>query len=242
MKKNTSYIISYLFTLVIGVLLLLFWNSNNIFETIVVVIGCCFLIPSLIGIFMGFAGKKNPDGTRSNRPWYVAGSSIAGIIGGALLVFMPSFFVHYLIYTLGVILVVVGIVQILFLGSEGRDIGGMPAAWYIMPWLTVAGGILVLILGPDKVQQIVIIVTGVLLTLYSVNGLMSAAAHKGTKHRQLRKAEKEAAETAEQTEAKADESTTESSPAEQSESEGTDGAASGTPADSSSKKEEESAD
>lgn len=198
--KNTSYIVSYIFTLIVGVLLLIYWNAVNIFQIIIIAIGCCFILPSLIGLFLGFSGKKNPDGTRSSRPWYVGISSIAGLIGGVLLVAMPDFFVHYLIYTFGVIMVVAGIIQILFLSVEGRDIGGMPASWFIMPWLTVATGIAVIIIGPERLSHAATIVTGVALTLYSVNGLLSASAHKVTKHRQTKAAARAAGTETEQTE------------------------------------------
>lgn len=186
MKNNTSYIVSYLFTLIVGVLLLAYWNAVNIFQIIIIVIGVCFLIPSLIGVFMGFSGKKNPDGTRSNRPWYVGVSSIAGLVGGVLLVAIPDFFVHYLIYTFGVILIVAGLIQILFLSIEGRDIGGMARSWFILPWLTVATGIAVIIIGPEVLAKAATIVTGIALTLYSLNGLFSASAHKVTKRRMAR--------------------------------------------------------
>lgn len=184
--KNTSYILSYVFTLIVGILLLVYNRATNIFEIIIMVIGGCFIIPSLIGLFMGFSGKKNPDGSRTSRPWYVGASSVAGLVGGVLLMAMPEFFVHYLIYTFGVIMIVAGIIQILFLSGEGRDIGGMPGSWYILPWLTVAAGIAVIIIGPEKIAQAATIVTGIVLTLYSVNGLLSATAHKVTRHRIVR--------------------------------------------------------
>lgn len=194
--RNTQYIISYVFTLIIGVLLLAFWQQSNIFRIIVIVIGCCFIIPSLAGLFMGFAGKKQADGTRVSRPWYVGTSAVAGLIGGVLLVAIPDFFVHYLIYTFGIILVFAGIMQILYLSVTGRDIGGMPPGWYIMPWLIIATGIAVIIIGPEALAKAATIVTGIALVLYSLNGLISASAHKITSHR-ITKAGVKAAEAAE---------------------------------------------
>ena len=206
--KNTQYLVSYIFTLIIGVLLLVYSRQTNIFEIIVVVIGICFIIPSLVGLYMGFAGKKQTDGSRKSRPWYIGTSAIAGLVGGVLLVAMPGFFVHYLIYTFGVILVVAGIIQILFLSAEGRDIGGMPTAWFIMPWIIVATGIAIIIIGPEKLADAATIVTGIALTLYSINGLLSASAHKLTTRRMARSVAKatgvEKAEVREETGAEAD--------------------------------------
>lgn len=194
--KSTQYLISYIFTLIIGLLLLIYWQQTDIFRIIVIVIGCCFIIPSLAGLFMGFAGKKQADGSRTSRPWYVGTSAIAGLVGGVLLVAIPDFFVHYLIYTFGIILVFAGIMQILYLSAVGRDIGGMPPGWYVMPWLIVATGLAVIIIGPATLAKAATIITGIALVLYSLNGLLSASAHKLTSHR-LTKANAKAAAAAE---------------------------------------------
>ncbi len=205
--KNTQYILSYIFTLIIGVLLIVYFNKTNIFEIIVVVIGVCFIIPSLTGIFMGFSGKKQADGTRTPRPWYVGTSAIAGLVAGVLLVAMPDFFVKYLVYTFAVIMIFAGIIQILFLSAEGRDINGMPNGWYIVPWLTVAAGVVILLLGPDRILSALTLVTGIVLTIYSINGLLSASAHKITRKSMDRKqAEAASAEQIEPEEVSADDS------------------------------------
>lgn len=201
--RNAPYYVTYICLLIIGVLLLAFHSTTNLFEIMVVVIGVCLLIPSIITLFAGFNGKRMPDGTRARRPWYLAASAIAGLIGGTLLVVMPGFFVTYIIYTLAILLIVVGIIQILNLSGEGREIGGMPAGWYTMPWLTVIAGIVILIIGPDRLADIITIITGAVLTLYGINGLMSAAARRRIAKAQTRnQAEAEGMAEAEMAEAK----------------------------------------
>ena len=188
MNKNLNYILSYVLTLIVGVLLLVYYEQANIFRTMVVVIGACLLIPSIVALYMGFSGKKDADGVRHSRPWYVGSSAIAGLIGGVLLVAMPDFFVQYLIYTLGVVLVVFGIIQILNLSAEGRELGGNPGGWYIIPWATVVAGIVILIMGPQRIANAATILTGIVLTVYSVNGLLGAVV-MGGKKRSLHKKE-----------------------------------------------------
>ncbi len=185
--KNAPYFVTYICLLIIGVLLIAFHATTNLFEIMVVAIGVVLLIPSIITLFAGFNGKKMPDGTRQRRPWYLAASAIAGLVGGTLLVVMPGFFAAYIIYTLAILLIVVGIIQILYLSGEGRDIGGMPAGWYTMPWLTVIAGIVILIVGPERLAALITIITGIVLTLYGINGLLSAAAHSRMAKTQARR-------------------------------------------------------
>lgn len=183
MKSNRAYLWTYVFTLIIGILLLVFTGRTNLFNIIVVIIGVLFILPSVTVLFMGFSGRRAADGSRASRPWYVALTAIGGLVFGVLLVVMPGFFVRYLIYTLAVILILEGIAQITNISALGIDVGGLPNSWYIMPWLTVAGGVAMIIIGPERLANAATVVTGVLMVLYSVNGLMSAGAHRSARKR-----------------------------------------------------------
>ncbi len=212
MKNNRNYIWTYLFTLIIGVLLLVFTGRTNLFNIIVMVIGALFVIPSVIMLFLGFAGKKEPDGTRQSRPWYVAVTAIGGLILGVLLLVMPGFFTKHLLYTLAVILILEGIAQIINLTGMGSDVGGTPAGWFIMPWLTVAAGVTVIIIGPERIADAITIITGIVMVLYSVNGLMGVSSHHVVKKRMVRdeaKASQDAEAAAEKAEHAAEEATQE---------------------------------
>ncbi len=197
MKTNRNYLLTYIFTLIIGVLLLVFTGRTNLFEIIVVIIGILFIIPSLVLLFMGFQGRKGPDGQRVSRPWYLGVSSVGGLIFGILLVVMPGFFANYLIYTMSILLILVGVAQLINLTSASTDVGGMSGLWFIMPWLTIAGGVTMIIIGPEKIADAVTIITGVLLVLYSINGLLGAGAHHSARKRIARTEVEEAKATEE---------------------------------------------
>ncbi|MDE7160969.1 MAG: DUF308 domain-containing protein [Muribaculaceae bacterium] len=183
MKNNRNYIWTYIFTLIIGVLLLVFTGRTNLFNIIIQVMGALFVIPSVIMLFLGFAGKKEPDGTRQSRPWYVAVTAIGGLILGVLLLVMPGFFSNYLLYTLAIILILEGVAQIINLSGMGNDVGGTPAGWFVMPWLTVAAGVTIIIIGPERIANAITIITGVVMVLYSVNGLMGVSSHHVVRRR-----------------------------------------------------------
>lgn len=194
--KNKPYVITYVLGLVIGALLCIFYNRTNIFTLMVIIIGALIILPSIFGIGKGFAGKKEPDGTRKNFPWYLAVVCILGLIAGILLISFASFFAGYIVYTLGVLLVIAGIVQIMCLVLESHDVGGLKKGWYWMPWITVAAGIVIVLLGPEKIANFVTILTGIVFVLYGLNGLFSVMAHHHAKKRVIRAEEKSEAEAA----------------------------------------------
>lgn len=170
--NDRTYLWTYVFTLIAGILLLVFCNSVNLFRIIIIIIGACLLIPSTVMLFRGFAGKKMPDGRRVPHPWYTGVGVIFGLSAGELLIVRPEFFVNYLIYTLGILLIFVGVIQVINLVSESKTLGKLPVGWYVIPWLTIIGGIVVTILGPDRIAEIASIITGILLILYSLNGIV----------------------------------------------------------------------
>lgn len=184
--KNKPYITTYALGLVIGVLLCLFYDRSNIFTLMVIIIGALIILPSVVGIGKGFAGKKQADGTRKNLPWYTAAVCVIGLVVGILLISFASFFAGYIVYTLGVLLVIAGIVQIMCLVAESHDVGGLKKGWYGMPWITVGVGILIVCLGPEKIANFVTILTGAILVLYGLNGLFSVLSHHRAKKRIVR--------------------------------------------------------
>ncbi len=205
MKTNRNYLWTYAVTLVIGVLLLVFTGRTNLFEIIVIIIGALFILPSLVLLFVGLQGRKDAEGRRQSLPWYMGVTAVGGLIFGILLVCMPGFFASYLIYTMSILLILVGVGQIVNLSAESNDVGGMSGVWYIMPWLTIAGGVAMIIIGPERIADAVTIITGVLMVLYSLNGFLGAGAHHSAKKRIARQqagaeeAPAEATSTAEET-------------------------------------------
>lgn len=187
--NNKPYVTTYWLGLVIGILLCIFNNKTNILTLMVIILGALLILPSIFGIGKGFVGKKNPDGTRSSLPWYLAAASVLGLVAGILLISFASFFAGYIVYTLGVLLIIAGIIQIMCLVTERHDTGSLKAGWYGMPWLTVGVGVVIVFLGPDRIADFVTLLTGITLILYGLNGLFSVLAHHSAKKRMLREEE-----------------------------------------------------
>lgn len=170
--KSKSYIWTYLVTLTGGILLLALRNKVDLFSTIVFIIGLVFLLGSaviLAGIF--FPGKKRKAAGIKPMPaiWLPV---CAGFLFGVLLICMPDFFSKYLVYTFGVMMVVLGIVQIAAVSSLMRKTG--LTGWFLpVPVMILAAGAVIMFLGPEKVQNVLMVLSGIVLICYSCNGFLS---------------------------------------------------------------------
>ena len=174
--KGKSYITTYLSALVIGILLLLFHDREALYNTVVLVTGVLILIPSLVLLIAELVRKHPQDketGYAATLKWTSIVASVAGIAFGIWMISNPAFFVHAIIYTLGAILILVGIIQIASIYMAARPL--RPAlGWFIVPLLTLLAGVVIIVLGPDKVAAAAGLLTGIMLVVYAANGLASA--------------------------------------------------------------------
>lgn len=170
MKKPSS-LITYISALVIGIILLALHEQEGLIKGIVVAMGILITIPSALMFISSFFGNRNNNGNISS-PWTTVIVACAGLVLGIWMIVMPSFFVGATIYTLGVILILVGAAQFLYIYYASRPYGANPL-WYCVPVLVVAGGFIVIFLGPTGVDTWATITTGVLLIVYAVNGIAS---------------------------------------------------------------------
>lgn len=170
MKKPAS-LITYVAALVIGILLLSL-HEINLLKSIVIAMGVLITVPSFLMFLSAFIGNKDLDGRKVYPAWYTILVAIAGLVLGIWMLVMPSFFMFAMVYALGVILILVGAAQIVFIKMAARPYGVNPW-WYCIPILVVAGGFIICFLGPQGVNTWATLTTGILLIVYSANGLAS---------------------------------------------------------------------
>lgn len=174
--KSKNYVITYLSALAIGILLLIYHQQSALYETIVIAIGALIAVPSLI-LLLTLLLRKSPQSLESAAAKTVKVTSevaaLAGIGFGVWMMCSPQFFITAIIYTLGAILILVGIAQITYIYGAARPL--MPAfGWFIVPLLTLIAGIIIIILGPEKVSSYAGLITGIVLVVYAANGFASA--------------------------------------------------------------------
>ena len=148
--KSRNYVITYLSALAIGILLLIFHQQSAIYQTIVIVIGALIAVPSLVLLLTMLLRRKPEVSTTGTSAVRVASevASAAGIAFGIWMMCSPQFFVTAIIYTLGAILILVGVAQMTYVYEAARPL--RPAiGWFIVPVLTLLAGGVIIILGPD---------------------------------------------------------------------------------------------
>lgn len=171
--KKTSSLITYLAALVIGIILLALHEQVALLKGVVIAIGILITVPSAIMFFSAFfKGKKNNDGSLTYPSWYTILVACAGLVLGIWMLVMPSFFEFAMIYTLGVVLILVGAAQLVYIYLASRPFGAYPW-WYCVPVLVIAGGFIVLFIGPKEFNSWATITAGILLIVNAVNGLAS---------------------------------------------------------------------
>ena len=143
--------------LIVGILLIVF--PTYVPKYLVMAIGCLFIIPGLIFLFVEHAKKKK-------SPWGTTVSSIGSILFGFWLILMPNFFLRIFIYVLGAILVLAGVHQISRF-TMLRDYVKVSAGYYVFPALILLAGLVVLA-NPFKTTQIANIILGVSAIIYAI--------------------------------------------------------------------------
>ncbi|MDE6246382.1 MAG: DUF308 domain-containing protein [Muribaculaceae bacterium] len=174
--KGRDYIVTYISALVIGILLLIFHEKEALYNTVVLVIGALIALPSLILLILELTRKKRTTdkaGYVETLKWSSLVASIAGLAIGIWMLVDPAFFVKAIIYTLGAILILAGLIQIIAIYLASRPIRPI-LGWFIVPVLTIIAGCVIVFLGADKVASFAGLVTGIMLVVYAANGLTSA--------------------------------------------------------------------
>ncbi|MBD5230682.1 MAG: hypothetical protein HDS66_00725 [Bacteroidales bacterium] len=169
--NNKSYLYSYLLTLIGGVLLVVMQGRENLFQAIAIIVGLLFLIPGIATLFRVFFPSKvaKMAGERPGAGLVVVAA--ASTIFGIILVVAPHLFVNFMVYAFGTLLIICGLVQ-LFNFLPGLSNLGLPKWYLATPILSVLIGILIMVIGADKILNILALITGIVLIVYSVNGLI----------------------------------------------------------------------
>lgn len=174
--KIGNYIVSYVSALVIGILLLIFHDQPTLYNTVVIVIGALIAIPALILLIANLFSKTKEGkgaGYASAVKWITVAISAVGMALGLWMVCNPGFFINIIIYVLGAILLIAGILQMFSIYQAARPMH--PAMfWFIVPIISIAAGLVIICLGPEKVVHFAGLVTGIVLVIYAVNGFASA--------------------------------------------------------------------
>ena len=183
--KTRPYFLTYLSALIVGILLIIFTGRTDLFRWIVIAAGILIIIPSAAAVINGIIPARDSNGMKIPKPGYIVLMGVAGIICGVILICIPGFFAAYIVYTLGVILILCGLAQIVYMSVTG-SIVGTNKGFYIMPWLTFIAGIVVIFIGPRGLENIISLLAGIFLTVYAINGFLQMGATRQRENHKIR--------------------------------------------------------
>lgn len=187
--RKVIYAIVYLAALIIGAVLLIFnhqavENTQPTLHPVMIAAGVIFVIPGLYLLIASLIPHKDANGVVVSRPWISTVMGIIALIWGVLILCMPGGLLGYLNITLGVSMVIAGLAQITWI-IKGRKVNGAPIWLYIVPLLTIAAGVWVMILkkdyqdpGREVIQGCII--SGITLIVWAINGFGSLPRRKKT--------------------------------------------------------------
>lgn len=169
--NNKNYVYTYLFTLIAGVLLIILHNRAQIFEAICIILGVGFLVLGILSLMSAIfiSNKAKAAGVKRSPALIIV--SAASFILGLLMVVVPTFFINYLVYAFGIILLLCGIIQLCNFMPRMSGLG-FSRLFLIAPVLCMLAGILIFVIGAEKILNSLALMTGIVLAVYSINGFV----------------------------------------------------------------------
>ncbi|MCP9611839.1 HdeD family acid-resistance protein [Coprobacter tertius] len=160
---NTSQwtLVRSLFAIILGIIAIK-W-PQEVLNYIVIIIGAMFIIMGGFALINYLARRKK--GVSAKIP-YIPIESIGSILLGLCLAFMPTVFIGFLMYVLGFLLLLAGILQIFSLASVQRNVP-VGIIFYVFPILVLIAGVIILF-NPFDSMNSVLIFFGISSIVYGV--------------------------------------------------------------------------
>lgn len=163
MLTRNSNLFQAIITGIVGVILIILNGRVELLDWVSIAIGLMFILPSLY-VLCSSIGSKRP------LPAGIAFVSVGGIILGLLMCVFPSAFAGFFVYVFAALLVIFGIYHIVDLANWSKSIS-IPFAFFIIPILMIAAGIVILCTSLHDINSVVVLITGIGLAASSVNSI-----------------------------------------------------------------------
>ena len=162
-KNKANGLLRALTALAIGVIMVV--NPGEALTTIVKVIAAFLLASGLVSLFIGLKNKQN-----GSLP-LMSFNALVDVLLGLVLCVFPGFIARFIIYIIGLVLLVFGVVQLMAMFSVRKVIGIAGGAFVLPSIVTFVGAF---ILFNPFAEKVMVIVAGVALILYGASELFSS--------------------------------------------------------------------
>lgn len=170
--NTKSALFTNLIILAVGILLIIYHNSNVI-STIIVITGVAFIVASLFNLVMLI--KRNRSTNTSPATQHVNISIAYGIIAslggiglGAWMAISPASLVSIVVYLFAALLVIAGLYNIIMLFLKHK-LMPIPLWLYILPALMAIAGIVILCTDIKTIESTAVLITGIATTAFAIN-------------------------------------------------------------------------
>ena len=175
-KKNANVtLIVNVAVLVAGLCLVFFHGNVNVMKVIVILLGICIIIPSLVYMGMVLTKRREENDTVRNIGIVPAAG---GLCFGMVLMLKNEMFLKTLGIIFGLLIIALGVfhtVYMIMMSKRAR----VEMWYYIFPILMMIGGLLILIAfrAPEHAKMVVLI-TGLSMILFSFTTLLEYLADR----------------------------------------------------------------
>ena len=175
-KRSSGFLVN-TFVFLAGLLLTLLYDEARLMESVAIVAGVMFLVPSVIALVLMMAqASKAVAGEYADEPRAGIGNGgvlplLGGICFGLSLILRPLLFVEILSYIFAAVLLLGGVYHIVVLFITSRKVG--VSLWlYLLPLLVAVAGFVLLITDVRTVEKWVNLITGISLMCISLASLL----------------------------------------------------------------------
>ncbi len=174
-KKSKLVLIVNVAVLVAGLCLVFFHGNVNVMKVIVVLLGVCIIIPSLV--YMGMVLTKRSEENDTVRNIGIVPAA-GGLCFGIVLMLKNEMFLKTLGIIFGLLIIALGVfhtVYMIMMSKRAR----VEMWYYIFPVLMMIGGLLILVAfrAPEHATMVVLI-TGLSMILFSFTTLLEYLADR----------------------------------------------------------------
>lgn len=171
MKPSYYPIIRIIFTLILGILMIVI--PQSILYYIAVVVGLMLIIPGAIQLirYLIICCKRNQRDRRYHPMKFPILATLAIIVGGIIIAF-SNFFIEIFSLMFAVLLIIGGLYEIvMIIRSQRKNTIG----YYVMPALLTLLGIFILANPLNLLPNLIVMIFGVGAVLYSINEIIYLA-------------------------------------------------------------------
>lgn len=168
--NSKNNIITNLFLLVTGIILIILHDRINIIGGIVTIVGILFILPGFYNLIMVFINTADNSSLRRAKTSSLI-TSIGALCLGVCMVASPDFFVSALVYIFAGLLVLGGVYQCMLIAFASKP---LKAPWwmYLLPTLTAIAGIVLIVTDIHTIESLVVLITGISFTAVALNSLL----------------------------------------------------------------------